>query len=166
MKTHLAYTVYRKICFKLTIILASFGLKKNSKQVNNSELSGFPPQTTSQACLRQPFYKGLLQIKTKSVRIAYNGWRALQTNSCPCARLIFVQGVSVRALKFRVRACICNYIKIYTKSLNFLQLILWVQVRLHSFNVECLRDLSFQCSFCFFNIDGISLGDWPGCNCL
>ena len=49
MKTHLAY-IYRKICFKLTIILASFGFKKNSKQVNNSELSGFSPQTTSQAC--------------------------------------------------------------------------------------------------------------------
>ena len=49
MKTHLAY-IYRKICFKLTINTGFFWLLKNSKQVNNSELSGFSPQTTSQAC--------------------------------------------------------------------------------------------------------------------
>ena len=46
MKTHLAY-IYRKIRFKLTIMLACFGFKQ---VLNNSELSGFSPQTTSQAC--------------------------------------------------------------------------------------------------------------------
>jgi hypothetical protein len=61
MKTHLAYI--QKNLLQTYHNTVFFGLKKNSKQVNNSELSGFPPQTTSQACWRQPFYKGLLSMQ-------------------------------------------------------------------------------------------------------
>ena len=48
MKTHLAYIL--KNLLQTYHNTGFFWLLKNSKQVNNSELSGFPPQTTSQAC--------------------------------------------------------------------------------------------------------------------
>ena len=48
MKTHLAYI--EKNLLQTYHNTGFFWLLKNSKQVNNSELSGFPPQTTSQAC--------------------------------------------------------------------------------------------------------------------
>jgi hypothetical protein len=48
MKTHLAYIL--KNLLQTYHNTGFFWLLKNSKQVNNSELSGFSPQTTSQAC--------------------------------------------------------------------------------------------------------------------
>ena len=40
MKTHLAY-IYRKICFKLTIILASFGFKKTQNKYTTLSFPDF-----------------------------------------------------------------------------------------------------------------------------
>ena len=48
MKTHLAY-IWQNLLQNYHNT-GFFWLKKNTKQVNNSELSGFSPQTTSQAC--------------------------------------------------------------------------------------------------------------------
>jgi hypothetical protein len=48
MKTRLAY-IWKNL-LQTYHNTGFFWLLKNSQQVNNSELSGFSPQTTSQAC--------------------------------------------------------------------------------------------------------------------